>query len=147
MAVTSLLYGAAFLSAFNKEIDLNEATKVKCSLHTSSYGPVQDTDNYWNDCTNEITGAGYTTGGVELTGLTPTYTGGTNVFAFDAVDAQWTAATFTCRIAVVYYNTGVSSTSPLLMYVDFGSDQSVSSGTFTIQWNAAGLFTVTVSAT
>lgn len=145
MAVTSFIYGNYFAKSANKEIDLDEATKIKCSLHTSTYTPNQDTHDYWNDATNEITGTGYTAGGEQLTSLAPSYTGATNVFAFDAADVSWVSATFTARYAVVYYSTGTSSTSPLIMYVDFGADQAVSSGTFTLQWNTAGLFTVTVS--
>jgi hypothetical protein len=138
------MYGLVFTAAFNKTIDADDGS-VKCSLHTSTYTPNQDTHDFFNDATNEITGTGYTAGGVALGSPTMAYTGGTNVWNFDASDASWTGATFTARYAVVYYSTGTSSTSPLIMYVDFGGDQTVNAGTFTIQWNAAGLFTVTVS--
>jgi hypothetical protein len=42
--------------------------------------------------------------------------------------------------AVVYKDTGTPSTSPLVGYLDFGGDQTVSSGTFTIVFDATGVF-------
>jgi hypothetical protein len=59
--------------------------------------------------------------------------------AFDAANVTWSASTITARGAVLYQNTGTDSTSPLIGYFDFGSDQSSSSGDFTIAWNAEGL--------
>lgn len=145
MPITSALYGNVFNKAFNKEIDLDTDT-VKVALLSNAYTPDQDAHDYWNDVSaNELAnGNGYTTGGATLASKVVSYTGGTNVFAFGAANVQWTSATFTARYATVYVDTTVSSTSPLIMYVNFGADQSVSSGTFTLEWNAAGLFTVTV---
>jgi hypothetical protein len=143
-AVTALLYGKGILSAYNKEIDLDTDT-VKVALTTSSYTPDQDVHDYFNDVTNEVTGTGYTAGGATLGSKTVTYTAGTNVFAFDAADTVWSASTITARRAVVYVDTGTASTSPLIMYVDFGADLASTAAAFTITWAAAGLFTVTVS--
>lgn len=115
-------------------------------LTTSSYTPNQDTHQYKSDVTNEISGTGYTAGGVTLASCTSTYTGGTNVLSLDAGDAAWTSATFTARYAVVLDSTpGTDATRPLICYVDFGADQSVTTGTFTIVWNASGIVTITVS--
>lgn len=138
------MYGNVFNKAFNKEIDL-DTDAIKCALTTSTYTPNQDTHAYFSSVTNEVSGTGYTAGGVTLTSPTPSYTGATNTFAFDAADVSWTTASFTTRYAVVYDATGTAATSALIMYVDFGADQTVSAGTFTLQWNAAGLFSVTIS--
>ncbi len=52
----------------------------------------------------------------------------------------------TARYAVIYDTTpGSSATDPLIAYVDFGSDQSSSAGTFSIVWDAAGIFTTTAA--
>lgn len=119
---------------------------IKCSLHTSTYVPNQDTDDYWNDATNEVTSTNYTAGGVTLGSKTLTYTAGTNVVAFDAADAAWTTVTFTARTAVVYKDgAGASSTDHLFSYVDFGADQTVSAGNFTVVWAAGGIATITAS--
>lgn len=144
MAVTAKWYGKAFQAAFNKEIDWNDGN-VKVSLHTSSYTPDQDTHDYYDDVTNEVSSANYTAGGAALVNPSFTYTGGTNVLKLDADDTSWSTVTLTARYAVIYYNTGTASTSPLLGYVDFGADVTATAGNFTITWSADGIATITVS--
>jgi hypothetical protein len=140
---TTKTYGSLIAKAFNKEVDFDTDT-IKVALLSSSYTPNQDTDDYFNDVsTYEVTGTGYTAGGATLASKTVGYTAGTNVTKFDAADVSWTSSTITARYAVVYVATGTSSTSALIGYVDFGSDQSSSSGTFSIVWDAAGIFTTT----
>ena len=119
---------------------------MKVMLCTSSYTPNQDSHVFKSDVTNEVTGTGYTAGGVALTTKTLTYTGGTNTIAFDADDVTWASSTITARYAVIYDATpGTDATRPLLAYVDFGADQSSSGSTFTIQWDAAGILKIVVS--
>ena len=146
MAVTAFLFGNHFFTVHDKKSDYNSDV-IKCSLHTVTYVPSQDNDDFFNDCTNELsTAGGYTAGGTTITTPTILWTGGTNVFNFDANDAAWTSASFTCRIAVVYNSTpGTAATNPVASYVDMGGDQTVSSATFTIQFASGGIFTVTVS--
>ena len=148
MAVSAFFYGLALRDQWGTtagdRVDWATDT-IKCSLHTSTYVPNQDTDDYWNDATNEVSSTNYTAGGVTLGSKTLTYTAGTNVVAFDAADAAWTTVSFTARIAVVYKSTGTASTSHLLSYVDFGADQTVSSGNFTVVWAAGGIVTITAS--
>ena len=143
---TGKLYGNVFLKAFNKEIDWDSDT-IKVALVSSSYTPNQDSHDYWDDVSaNEITGTGYTAGGKTLTNPTITYDAGTNVVKLDADDVSWTAATITARYAVIYDATpGSAATNPLIGYVDFGTDQSASAGTFALNWSSAGVATVTVS--
>lgn len=144
-AVTAFWYGNAFISVFNKLIDI-DSDAIKCMLTTSTYVPNQDTGDFKDDVTNEVSGTGYTATGTTLTTPSSTYTGGTNVWAFDADDAVWASSTITARNAVVYDSTpATDATRPLLSYVDFGGDNSTSSGTFTVQWAAGGIFKVTVS--
>jgi hypothetical protein len=144
MAVTAFLYGSFPAKLANKEIDWDSDT-IKVALTTSSYTPNQDTHDYFDDITNQVSGAGYTSGGATLASKTVTYTSGTNTQAFDAADVTWTSSTVTARYAVIYDSTGVSSTSALIGYVDFGADVTSSGGDFTIQWNASGIFTIAVS--
>lgn len=144
MATSLKWYGRAFLSAFNKEIDI-DSDSFKVMLCASAYTPDQDNHRYKSDITNEITGTGYTAGGLALTGVAITYTGGTNVIAIDANDAVWTGATFTARYAVVYDATPATDTArPLLGYLDFGADVPSAGGPFTISWDPSGMVTVTV---
>lgn len=140
---TTKTYGSLIAKAFNKEVDFDSDT-IKVALLSSSYTPNQDTDDYWNDISAyEVTGTGYTAGGATLANKSVSYTSGTNVTKFDADDVSWTSSTITARYAVVYVATGTASTSVLIGYVDFGSNQSSSSGTFSIVWDAAGIFTTT----
>ena len=83
-----------------------------------------------------------TAGGEELTNKSQSATGGT--YTFDADDTVWSSATFTARYAIIYKDTGTPSTSPLIGYVDFGADVSPTASDMTIQWNASGIFYVTV---
>lgn len=141
---TTKTYGSVIAKAFNKEIDFDSDT-IKVALLTSSYTPNQDTHDYFDDVSaNEVTGTGYTAGGATLANKSVTYTSGTNVTKFDADDVSWTSSTITARYAVIYDASPASNaTRPLIAYVDFGSDQSSSSGTFSIVWDAAGIFTTT----
>jgi len=145
MALTAKLYGKVFLSAFNKEIDLDSDT-LKVMLCTSSYTPNQDTHRYKSDVTNEVTGTGYTAGGATLTTVTVTYDGSSNTITFDADDVSWASASITARYAVFYDATpGSDATRPLIAYWDFGADVTSTAATFTLQIAAGGIATVTVA--
>lgn len=145
MSVTAKWYGKAFLSLGTKQINLTSDT-IKVMLCTSAYTVDQDNHQFKSDLTNEVSGTGYTAGGATLGSPTLTYTGTTNVLAFDGADVSWAASTLTARYAIVYDSTpGTDATRPLLMYVDFGADVSTTSGTLTLTWDAAGLCTVTVA--
>jgi hypothetical protein len=138
------LYGSFPAKLANKEIDWDTDT-IKVALCTSSYTPDQDTHDYFNDVTNEVSGTGYTAGGATLASKTVTYTSGTNTQTFDAADVTWASSTITARYAVIYDSTGTAGTSALIGYVDFGSNVVSSGGDFTIQWNASGIFTISVT--
>jgi hypothetical protein len=144
MTVSAFWYGQSLLKALNKEINW-ASDSIKVALVTSAYTPNQDTHVYWSDVTGEATGTGYTAGGTALTSKTNTYTGTTNVIALGAANVTWASSTITARYAVIYDSTGTSTTSALLGYVDFGADQSSSSGNFTITWDANGILKITVS--
>jgi hypothetical protein len=143
---TTTVYGKLGLTVFNKETDFDSNT-IKVALVTSSYTPNQDTHQYWSDVVaNEASGTGYTAGGATLASKTITYDGATNKTTLDAADVSWAASTITARYAVVYDSTpATDATRPLYCYVDFGSNQNSSAGTFTISWSASGIMTVTMA--
>jgi hypothetical protein len=99
----------------------------------------------WTAIVTEITGTGYTTGGVAVT--SPTFAaGGTNnsVATFTSgTNPAWTTATFSANQAVLYQSS--ASTIQLGAFWDFGGSVSVTAGTFTLTINASGLLTATVS--
>ena len=143
--MASKLYGNFLLKALNKEVDFDSDT-IKVALLSSSYTPDQDAHDYFNDVsTYEVTGTGYTTGGATLASKTATYDSATNVIVLDAADVTWSSSTITARYAVVYDSTGTASTSALIGYVDFGSDQSSTNGNFTITWDSTGIVRITVA--
>lgn len=145
MATTTSVYGAFMQSALNKQVTL-PSDALKLMLATSAYVPNLDTDRYQSAVTNEITGTGYTAGGVTLTSVTFTYNATTNVWTLDADDATWNPSTITARYAALYDSTpGTAATNPLITLVDFGADLTSSNGPFTVQWNAAGIVQITVN--
>lgn len=149
MAVTAFWYGNSFIGQYSsttaRRINWTVDT-IRTSLHSSAYVPNRDTNDFFSTATNELaTAGGYTAGGVQLTGMSTSYNSGAHEARLIAGNAQWTSATFTARIAVVYSDTaGAAATDPLVSYVDFGADETVSSGTFTIQWDATGVAKITV---
>ena len=142
MAVTAKLYDLAFTSLANKEIDWGTDT-IKVMLTTSSYTPNQATHQYKSSVTNEVSGTGYTAGGATLGSKTEAISA--HVKTFDAADTSWTTSTITARYAVVYDSTGTDATSPLICYIDFGADVVSTAGTFSITWDSAGIFSITVA--
>lgn len=89
-------------------------------------------------------GNGYTQTGASVTITTNSQSSGT--YTLDANDVVFTAtgsmATF--EYVVLYNSSGGSpGTRPLICWFDYGSTVSLASGeTFTIQWNASGIFTL-----
>lgn len=144
MAVVGKIYGAFFVAAFSGLIDW-EDHPIKCLLTTSDYTPNQDAHSHRSDITNEVSGAGYTAGGVTLGSPTITYTGATNKLKLDADDAEWTAATITARTAVVYDGaSGVAATDPLVCYQQSDTDIISTNGTFNVVWHADGIVEITL---
>lgn len=112
---------------------------IKLSLHSSSYTPNQDSHDFYDDVTNEVSASGsYSSGGATLS-VTTSQDNTDDEGVFDATDVSFTSATITARYAVIYKSTGVSSTSPLICLIDFGSNQTSTAGTFAITFAAEGI--------
>jgi hypothetical protein len=136
LSTTGKLY---LLKGASTQIDWANDT-IKLALTTSSYTPSAAHD-FFNDVTNEISGTGYTAGGAALASKTMTNVSTTAVL--DAADVSWTTATITnARYGVLYKDTGTAATSPIIGVYDFGADQSVSSGTFTVVFSANGCYRI-----
>lgn len=149
MAVTAKWYGKALEGQWGatsaRRVDWATDT-IKVALTTSSYSPNQDTHDFFDDITNEVSGDGYTAGGATLGTKSVNYDSSTNVTSLRAATSSWTNATFTCRYAVIYKDTGSSATSPLMGYVDMGADNTISTGTFSLVWDATdGVLKITAS--
>lgn len=136
--MSDVIYNSFKGKIMDGSIDLDTDT-VKVALVTSTYTPNQDTHDFFDDVTNEVTGTGYTAGGATLASKTVTVDTTDNEGVFDAADVTWSTSTITARGAVIYKSTGTASTSALICYLDFTTDQSSSAGDFTVAWNAEGI--------
>jgi hypothetical protein len=106
----------------------------KIALYTSSATLGASTTAYGTS--NEITnssGTAYTAGGATLTSVTPVASSTTAVCDF--TDVSYTDASFTANGALIYNDS--ASGDPACAVIAFGSDKTVTSGTFTIQFPTA----------
>lgn len=148
MTITaSGLYGLTLEKFFNVTAlptsGLESETAVKVLMVTDSETPDFSADNFRDDVTaNEVSGTGYTAGGVVITSTELTVAAG--VLTYDAADASWTSSTIANAMAGVGYfvRGGADTADELLFLSDFVTAASTSNGTFLIQWNASGIFTV-----
>jgi hypothetical protein len=104
----------------------------KLALYTNSASFTAATTAY--TATNEVANSGtYAAGGGNLTRVNPTTSGTTAFTDFD--DLSFTSATITARGALIYNSTPTHTyTNPVVAVLDFGSDKTSTTGTFTIQF-------------
>jgi hypothetical protein len=129
--MASLIYNSAPDEMARGDIDFDTNT-FKAMLVSSSYVPNKDTHDFRDDVTNEVSGTGYTAGGVASAVTVTKDTANDKVtIQFGAV--SWASSTITAR-GCVYYKSrgGASSADELVAYADFGSDVSSSGGTFSV---------------
>ena len=143
--VGSGLYGLTLQKMMNVSAlpasGLDSETAVKVLMVTDTEAPNFDTHDFRNDILAEVTGTGYTLGGNVITTTAITLASG--ILTYDAADTAWSSSTIANAMAAVgYFNVGTSATDPLVWLSDFVSAASSSSGTFTVQWAAGGIFTV-----
>lgn len=132
MAGTWKWYGNALLKIATGSIDLDTDT-FKIMLTTSSYTPNQDTHDFRNDVTNEVTDTGYTAGGATLSGVSVSYDAGTNEIRVAWSDPSWPASSITARTAVIYKSRGGAwSADELVAYCTESGDVTSTNGTFTV---------------
>ena len=104
----------------------------KLALYTNSASFTAATTAY--TATNEVPNSGsYTAGGGALTNVTPTTSGTTALTDF--ADLDFTSATITARGALIYNDSAAGD--PTVAVLDFGSDKTSTTGTFTIQFPVA----------
>lgn len=87
--------------------------------------------------------------GIALT--TPTVTLDTSAgikLKFDAVDTAWGSQTITGIRGVLGFDDTITTpvADPAIFLVDLTADYAVTSGVFTLQWAAAGIFTLQLAA-
>lgn len=129
--MASLIYNSAIDDMARGAIDA-DTDSFKAMLVTSAYTPNKDTDLKRSAVTNEVSGTGYTAGGVASVCTVTKDTANDKVtLSFAAV--SWASSTITARALVLYKSRGgASSADELVCYVDFGSNVSSTGGTFSV---------------
>lgn len=79
--------------------------------------------------TNEVTGTGYTAGGVAVTGATITTDVQTGTVYVNFADVSWPGANFVARGALIY---NVTRSNKSVAVLDFGSDKTFTSTNNTV---------------
>mgnify|MGYP003112401868 CR=1 FL=1 len=130
MAISQAMCTSFKAEILDEQHDL-AADTIKIALFTSSASLGAGTTAY--STSNEVSGTGYTAGGVALTSKTVA-TSSTSAY-FDADDPSWTSASFTANGALIYNDTNSDKAIAVLA---FGGDFTVSGGTFKIVFPAAG---------
>ena len=101
----------------------------KIALYTASASLNEDTTEY--SSTDEVTGTGYSAGGVTLTGTVISSSGFTAYVNFDNVSF---GADVTARCALIYNS---SKANRSVVVLDFGSDKTSTNFTITMPSNTA----------
>ena len=133
MAITS-----AICNSFKTEIltgthnfSSSGGNTFNLALYTSSATLNKSTTAYTTSA--EVSGSGYTAKGNALTSVTPALS--TDTAVCDFADTSFTSASFTARGCLIFNDS--ASGDPAVCAIDFGSDKTVTSGTFTIQFPTA----------
>ena len=136
MAITS-----AICNSFKTEVlqgihnfTASSGNTFNLALYTSSATLNKSTTAY--SSSNEISntsGSAYSAKGKALTSVTPALSTDTACCDFD--DISWTSASFTANGCLIFNDSAAGD--PAVCAIAFGSDKTVTSGTFTIQFPTA----------
>ena len=136
MAITS-----AVCNSFKQEVlqgihnfTASSGNTFNIALYTSSATLNKSTTAY--SSSNEISntsGSAYSAKGKALTSVTPVLS--TDTAVCDFADISWTSASFTANGCLIFNDS--ASGDPAVCAIAFGSDKTVTSGTFTIQFPTA----------
>jgi len=128
---------------------------IKCALYSANDAVLSKSTTQWTvasdpsatpTSTYEVssTSTNYVSGGQALTNIDPTLDSDTAVCDFD--NESWTSASFTARGLLLYNTTAITgfTTNRSILAINFGGDKTVTSGTFTIEFPAAGASTAII---
>lgn len=152
MAITaSGLYYPTFEDALDNDsaIDL-AADSHKVALFTNSLtAPNFGTDTAYGVAPYNANEVGSPAGGIALATVTVTLDTSSGVrLKFDAADTAWGSQSITgIRGALIYDDTATTPVAdPALCLVNLTTDYAVTSGVFTLQWAAGGIFYLQLAA-
>ena len=125
--MANALYAKGKEKILSGSIDLTTAT-IKAALLSSSYTANLSTDEFWSGISANVLNTPQTLGSKSVT-----------AGVFDAADVTFTAVTIgsTAKAIVLYKDTGTSSTSPLIAYIDTitGFPLATNGGDITVTWD------------
>jgi len=103
----------------------------KIALYTEAANINATTSQYTT--TGEISGTGYTAGGLTLTNIAPSEYNLAGVCSFQT--ATWAGASFSARGALIYNTTPAHTyTNPVCLVLDFGTTRFAVSNSFSVQF-------------
>ena len=139
MAITSTLTTSFKVELLkgNHNFTKSSGDTMKLSLYTSSATLGATTTSFVT--TGQASGTGYSTGGSNLTNVTPTSTGTTAVTDFS--DLTFGTATITARGCMIYNS---SDSNKSVATIDFGGDKTSTAGDFTIVFPAKAASTAII---
>lgn len=158
-AMLNPMLGRLWTTAAPTTFSSLSADTVNCALFGSAVTPdrtaaVASTGYNTGTWTtgNETSGTGYTAGGSALGSKAFAIDTGSSSICFTAANVSWTTATITASGDLVYDSTITAGTVAKqgLCFNYFGGSQTVTGGTFTIQWatppsgGVTAVFNVTV---
>jgi hypothetical protein len=134
MAVTATPYGQ-FLQDLLAGVHNVSTDTDKVALLTSAYTPDFDANASFADVSaNEVSGSGYTAGGIALANKAIAYNTSTNVVSVNADAVSWTGLAVTTRYAVIYRSSNTNANSKLIGLIDFGADRTYDTETFQLSF-------------
>ena len=136
MAITSAICNSFKVEILKAEHNstASSGNTFNLALYTSSATLNKSTTAY--SSTNEISntsGSAYSAKGKALTSVTPVLS--TDTAVCDFADVSWTSASFTANGCLIFNDS--HSSDAAVCAIAFGSDKTVTSGTFTIQFPTA----------
>ena len=138
--MASFIFNKFKLHVGNDTIDL-DGDSFKCALLTDSHVPSAGYEVFTEVSSDEVSGSGYTAGGVILTNVTWTELDGSATL--DCDDPLWSDSSFTARYAVFYDDTTTFPADVLMFLYDFNTNQLVNNGTFRLTLDTLGIAEIT----
>jgi hypothetical protein len=126
--MANALYGKGKEKLFTAAINLSSDT-IKAALVSSAYTANFSTDEFWSSVVAHLLNTPQTLASKSIT-----------LGVFDAADTLFSAVTAgaTAKAVVLYKDTGLDSTSPLIAYIDTitGFPLATNGGNIEIEWDA-----------
>ena len=140
MTVTAHIYNNYINILGNKTVNVG-TDNLWVAIVNSSYTPSQSSDQYWSTPqADEVSGTGYTAGGIQITPLT--WSGYTLT---TTLSPSWTGVTFSNGQYFVIYDKSIgsgASTYPLVAYINNGTTFSPSAQTVTLTFSSSQILTM-----